>query len=419
MNTHFTQAKGALVGLLALISIGLTSCSCSNKGTANTAPIDSTSHIPIDTILAHRLDSFSHALRPKGMFGLAIYDLTAQKPVYALADTLAQPSASTLKLISGVAGLHLLGTGYRYTTTLSQRGQVRDGKLHGDLMLQADMDPQLQVADLDTMVQALKAKGISGLTGRIYMSLTLREAVKAEEHWYPWDLAFSKYGILFKGPEAVHRAFKATLRARGIAVADSQMVAGSMPAKGTKVVARKQRPISDVTLRIWKNSSNTQATALLYTMGHHTAPQRAPEAAGVEYLRRFMTTELGLRDTSLSVHDGCGLCTHNRLTPRSLIAVLRYAYDHKPIFNMLYPQLSIAGVDGSLASHMTSPKTRGKIHAKTGTLSHPYGISSLAGYCYAPNGHLLCFAIMDSQMSVLDAHVLQQKLCELLVKPTK
>ena len=67
-------------------------------------------------------------------------------------------------------------------------------------------------------------------------------------------------------------------------------------------------------------------------------------------------------------------------------------------------------------SLLRSDKLKGKIHGKTGTLSHPYGISSLAGYATGSNGHLLAFAIMDHQMSVLDARVLQRKLCELLVE---
>ena len=86
---------------------------------------------------------------------------------------------------------------------------------------------------------------------------------------------------------------------------------------------------------------------------------------------------------------------------------------------MLDRNLSVAGVDGTLAREMTGSNTRGKIKAKTGTLSHPYGISSLAGICEGSNGHVLAFAIMDSEMSVLDARVLQRRLCEALVRPAK
>ena len=76
--------------------------------------------------------------------------------------------------------------------------------------------------------------------------------------------------------------------------------------------------------------------------------------------------------------------------------------------------LSVAGVDGTLALEMTGPRIRGKVWAKTGTLSHPYGISTLAGFCKGADGHWLAFAVMSSEMSVLDARVLQRKLCEML-----
>jgi len=76
--------------------------------------------------------------------------------------------------------------------------------------------------------------------------------------------------------------------------------------------------------------------------------------------------------------------------------------------------MTVTGVAVGKASIVVTDKNK-----KTGTLSHPYGISSLAGYCQGANGHLLAFAIMDHDMSVLDARVLQKKLCEILVKPAQ
>lgn len=55
------------------------------------------------------------------------------------------------------------------------------------------------------------------------------------------------------------------------------------------------------------------------------------------------------------------------------------------------------------------------IHGKTGTLSHPYGISSIAGYCQDGNGHYLAFVMLNTQMSVLDARLMQRNFCEALV----
>ena len=66
--------------------------------------------IKIDSALRNRLADFAKKPRPKGNFGFHVYDLTADKPVYGYDEDKAQSSASCMKLLSGVAGLHLLGT---------------------------------------------------------------------------------------------------------------------------------------------------------------------------------------------------------------------------------------------------------------------------------------------------------------------
>lgn len=369
----------------------------------------------MDTALQNRLDAFGKKPRVKGQFAFHVYDLTVDKPVYGLNENLAMSSASCMKLLSGVAGLHLLGSDYMYETAVYTRGQVNNGLLQGDVAFRAGLDPQLQAPDLAKFAAAVRRRGITKIGGKLYADLTITEPVESEEHWFPWDLSFSRYGILYKGHEHAIRELKYAMRAQGITVADSQVVLANMP-KGMHCVYRLLRPINHVTRRMWKNSSNTQATAMLYTIGHRVNPRANPVLAGVDYLRGFMRDSLGLKDSALVVHDGCGLCIHNHLSPLALTTILRFGHRHSPIYERLYNDLSIAGVDGTIRREMTGNKTRGKIRAKTGTLSHPYGISSLAGYCRGSNGHLLVFAIMDTQMSVLDARVLQRKLCEALVE---
>lgn len=390
----------------------LASCGGSKKEQpAKGEPADT---IAVDTALRSRVAAFAARPRVQGKFGLYVYDLTADKPVFGDHEMVAQPSASCMKLLSGVAGLHLLGVDYYYTSYIYARGRLHGDTLQGDIAFRGGLDPQLQGADLGRYAQALRRRGVRAFTGKCYVDLTITEPVKSEPHWYPWDLSFSKYGLLYKGAPRVVKELKAALRAQGVAVRDSQMVVAAVPA-GSRAIYSHSRSILTVTERMWKNSSNTQATSMLYTIGHRINPKGDPVDWGARYLRHFLKNDIGEKDASLVIHDGCGLCTHNSLSPHALVAVLRYAYRDKKIFPALYRQLAISGVDGTLRQ-MSKPAVRGKIHAKTGTLSHPYGISSLAGYATAANGHLLAFAIMDSEMSVLDAHVLQRKLCEELVK---
>ena len=400
----------------AMVTCAISACSNGNKADAEHNDIDTINTIPVDTALRNRLECFAQKPRPQGNFAFHVFDITADKPVYGCNDTLALPSASCMKLLSGIAGLHLLGSNYEYHTEMLTSGKVTpDGTLTGNIAFKAGLDPQLMAADLNDFSKAVKENGVKKVEGKIYVDLTITEPVKSERHWYPWDLTFSKYGLLYKGGDKVVKNLKASLRAHGVAVADSQVVVAHAP-KGMKTVYTVKRPIDDVVKRMWKNSSNTQATAMLYTIGHRENPEADPVASGVAYLRRFLHNDLGMTDRTLCIHDGCGLCIYNRLSPKALTTILRFGYKNKEIRASLERNLPVSGVDGTLAREMTGPKTRGKVSAKTGTLSHPYGISSLAGFCEASNGHLLAFAIMDSEMSVLDARVLQRKLCEELVK---
>lgn len=383
-----------------------------NKVKENTLQVN---NIPVDKDLRSRLNEFASKPRTKGNFAFSVYDLTADKPVCGYDENKTLPVASCLKLLSGVAGLHLLGTHYMYATSLYTKGNIDNGTLHGDVAFKCGLDPQLNEPDLDMFAKQLKKKGIKKVDGKLVVDLVLTDPVKSEQHWYPWDLSFSKYGLFYKGAPRVKKALKVALQKQGINMPDSQVVLGRVP-KGSMCLFRFRRPVEPVIQRMWKNSSNTQATSLLYTIGHHINPKGVPTVVGVNYLRKFLKEELKQTNKAIVVHDGCGLCIHNHLSPAVLVAVLRYGYMHQPIYRVLMRELSISGVDGTLRSEMNSPKLKGLVHGKTGTLSHPYGISSLAGYCQGGNGHLLAFSIVDSEMSVLDARVLQKRLCETLVK---
>src|SRR5574344_241378 len=400
---------------LSLILTSIVGCGCNNNQKVKKGESTPANHITIDNGLRKRLVDFSTRPRTKGQFAFYVYDLTADKPVYGLNEKKAIPVASCLKLLSGVAGLHLLGTKYLYPTSIYTRGKQENGTLHGDIIFKGDLDPLLNEPDLAMFAKALKKDGIKKIDGNLILDLIIKDPVKSEPHWYPWDLSFSHYGILYKGAPKIMKGLKYALHNQGINITDGQMKLGKMP-QGSHCVFRFYRPVELVIEKMWKHSSNTQATSLLYTIGHRVDPKASPTEAGVKYLRKFLKEDLGQTDKSLVIHDGCGLCTHNHLSPKVLTAILRYGYRNKAIYQVLNRELSISGVDGTLRGEMRDSKLRGKIHGKTGTLSHPYGISSLAGYCQGGNGHTLAFAIMDSEMSVLDARVLQDRLCKAMIK---
>lgn len=410
---HYTHYLYIVPIVLALAAVAACGGGKDEKKTVAEQPAKNTE--PIDTALRSRLEHFATKPRCKGAFGLYVYDLTADKPVYGNNEHQAQPSASNMKLLSGVAGLHLLGTNYKYSSAVYTNGTIKGDTLNGDIAFKGELDPQLTIAEVKDMAHIMrKLKGFKTFTGKFYVDILLKEQVQPEQHWYPYDLQLSKFSILYRGENYVVRTLKNAFRQEGFKFKDDQIVVAPIP-KTSHCVFRLNRDISMVIRRMWKNSANTQATSLLYTIGHAYAPNDSDMvSAGIRYMEQFYRKELKSKEKGIVIHDGCGLCTHDQLSPYFLCEILRYGYNHKAIYQMLDQFLAVSGVDGTLRRWQYN--MRGKIRAKTGTLSHPYGISSLAGYARAANGHLLCFAIMDSDMSVLDAHVLQKDLAIILTK---
>lgn len=396
--TYIAVAAFAIVAMAA----------CGSKGKAPEKKKD----IKVDTALQLRLQKFVDKPRPQGDFGLYVYDLTAGKPVIDVAGHHSQPSASSIKLLTGTAALNQLGNDFQYHSGMLTNARIQGDTLRGDISFKGDLDPQLQAFDIERMAKEFRNRGVKAFTGKLYVDLLLHEPITAEEHWSPGDLAFSKYGILYRGPETVVKALKQAFRKYGIKFDDKQVTMAPTP-KGFHYIFRLNRHIDMVLQRMWNFSANTQATSLLITMGHRSNPKATTigdmEAAGIGVMKAFMDKQLKPDGDTIVIHDGCGLCHYNSITPYYLCKILRYGYNRKPIYDMLMKCMSVSGYAGTLL-HM--PKSiKGRIHGKTGTLSHPFGISSLTGFCRGTDGHVLCYALMDSNMSVLDARGLQKELC--------
>ena len=126
--------------LMAATFVALVGCGGGNKDEKKMATGGGT-QVAVDTALQSRLDRFAKKPRAKGHFGFYVYDLTAGKPVYGFNEKEAQPSASCMKLLSGVAGCYLLGTNYQWKTEIYRHGKVVDDTLRGDLVFKGGLDP--------------------------------------------------------------------------------------------------------------------------------------------------------------------------------------------------------------------------------------------------------------------------------------
>src|SRR5260221_863998 len=73
-------------------------------------------------------------------WGVLIVDAETGKPVYEQDADRMFPRASTTKLYTTAAALAAFGPDYRFETPVYRRGEVKDGRLSGDLILVASGD---------------------------------------------------------------------------------------------------------------------------------------------------------------------------------------------------------------------------------------------------------------------------------------
>lgn len=372
--------------------------------------------ICIDSALVHRLDSFVENRRCIGSLGVCVWDETAGKLVYAYhADSLMSP-ASNMKMLTCVAALRTLGPNYRFRSGVYTSGNVAGGTLSGSVGFKFDYDPWFNADSIARLADMLTASGVKAIGGNVIVDAAIREPMQHEEHWTMGDLKARRQGLLYRGSRRVVADLKYVLRSKGIHFADSQVVETTLP-KGMRCVGEVSTPIVSTLRRAMLNSSNESAESLYYPMTRRFVRQHDYRSAGNALLRRFITREIGVpADTVAVIHDGCGLCIYDRVTPQLLVRLFHYAYAHKYIYRVLLDCLPVSGETGTLHLRMHKPSVRGRIRAKTGTLTRENGLTSLAGYAQTKGGRLLVFAVIQNGLPVADARLWQDRFCEELVK---
>jgi len=80
--------------------------------------------------------------------------------------------ASVIKVLTTYASILKLGFNYRWKTRFYTRGVVKNGTLHGDLVVKGFGDPTLDDGDLKRIVSRIKSEGIRRVTGNIIIDRT-------------------------------------------------------------------------------------------------------------------------------------------------------------------------------------------------------------------------------------------------------
>jgi D-alanyl-D-alanine carboxypeptidase/D-alanyl-D-alanine-endopeptidase (penicillin-binding protein 4) len=319
--------------------------------------------------------------------GAVAIDLETGETVFSEHANLPLVPASNEKLAVAYSALVTLGRTFRFETDVLGRGE-QDGTIwRGSLVLVGHGDPTLSSADLATLARQVRAAGIRRVTRGVFGDESFFDARRTGAGWKSWfyinecpplsALTVDRgryYGRTSRDPAtAAALLFRNALRRAGVAIGGAGV--GKQHDDDVPLAVVESAPLPQIVAWMGRVSDNFTAELLLKQLG--TSDEAAGTSARGAAVVRSALAEAGVPLAGLRVVDGSGLSSLDRLTARSLAALLRVAWADPEVRPYLLAALPVAGISGTLHDRMRRPPARGNVQAKTGTTSLA---SALSGF---------------------------------------
>ncbi len=369
--------------------------------------------LPWNQAVRRHLDHLlEHDMFKTSQVGIMVYDLDADSTIYAHGERQLLRPASTMKVLTAIAAIDKLGGSYRFQTELCYTGKVDNNTLHGNVYCVGGFDPRFNIDDMRAFVEGIRKMGVDTIRGNIYADKTMKDADTLGSGWC-WDDDNPVLSpLLISRKNVFVERFVRELQEAGI-VLDGNIGEARRPEDAFCIVSRFHS-IDQILMKMLKESDNLYAESMFYQLGAAAGHQPSTANNSAAVIGRLIR-KVGLDPRQYNIADGSGLSLYNYVSAELEVRFLRYAFQNNNIYLHLHPALPTAGEDGTLRSRQRGTFTQGNVYAKTGTLK---GISSLAGYCTAANGHRLAFAIINQGvMNRANGRAFQDRVCTVLCQP--
>ena len=351
--------------------------------------------------------------------------LSGGRPAFVEGSGEAVP-ASTMKLLTTTAALAALPPGTTFPTTVVESGP-------GRLVLVGGGDPYLLSkpptaaernstyparADVVTLArrtaESLRARGVEAVrlgyddslfTGPVaspaWEASYLPDGVVAPitALWVDRGADPSGYGRVADPSARAAAVFAKALGRAGVQVRRAPRPAVAT-AGATEVARVESAPVEQIVQHVLEVSDNEGAEVL----GHQVGMAVSGDGSFAGGVAGVLTTlrGLGINLDGAVLHDGSGLSRRDRLSPRTLVEVLQTAAgESHPELRPVLEGLPVAGFTGSLSERFVDgdPAGRGRVRAKTGTLS---GVHGLAGIVSDLDGNLMVLVLIADRVKLED-----------------
>ena len=424
----------ASVTLLALIAAILGGNPAAAQATdpvlVPTAIVGSTAPMPtsaaldakLTPLLTSRSMGVSAAIVLDPATGEFLFDRGAQSP---------QVPASTTKLVTAAAALHVLGAQTRLATTVQSDGSTITLVGGGDATVVTGTRPR-SAASLTDLAKQTAAALPAGSSVVVNYDDSLFSGPELAPGWSrgwpragvvaPVSALMTDEGRVSKGSlaraadpaRAAAQQFTKLLKLNG---ATATLGTNATPLDGSEEIARVESPtVSTLVQQMLTDSNNDLAECLAHLVGLKStgkATFKTGASATIEAVN-----ELGISTVGMALVDGSGLSSRNRIAPYTLaLLISSTAGDQADDLWPIAAGLPVAGLTGTLADRFAVKGMKqaiGYVRAKTGSLNDTV---ALAGSVRDRDGRVLVFAILANSIpSVAAARATVDKIANQLAK---
>ena len=398
---------------------------------------ENTLPIPVQSALNHR-----HV--PHDTLSIYVEDLESGEVVARWQDGIPRNPGSTIKLLTTLVALDVLGPTYAWQTDIFAFGPVADGKLNGDLLID---DSYFEVADHDPAAfdrQPLRAYNVA--PNALLMNFKVvrywfepnREA-NSVRIWLDPSLANLEVDNRLTLTPGSCRGYQRGITISSNASIDKMTFSGKFPngcehyamdrsalshnefayglfmslwrESGGKfdggwknavapndvepMIEFRSLPLADVITRINKYSNNVMARQLLYTLAAEVLGAPGTEAGGRKVVGDWLQQN-GLGFSALAFDNGAGLSREARMTAADFGAMLRFAWQ-QPYMPEYVASMSLSGLDGTLTNRLDKRPLEGTAHLKTGSLDH---VAAIAGYMQSRSGRRFAVVVLQNHTDI-------------------
>ncbi len=191
---------------------------------------------------------------------------------------------------------------------------------------------------------------------------------------------------------------RAFLANEGIRI-KGKVKAGTVPDKARLLYTIESYDMAYIVHGLNHFSNNYIADSLVKRLGSlqkNEARGSGTLANGVQAIESFLKNEVGIRDR-FEIHNGSGLDHNNSFSAEQIVKVLVYMQKRMDLFPEYLASFPASGWSGTLKKRFKGADMMdGMVRAKTGTLTQPVAVSTLAGYMGHPKHGMLAFAILNN-----------------------